>query len=260
MAHLFAHARIDADRRTPLANGIGQPLLPGAQAWAAAVIAPDPTCARCLIALAAFGWAGQVDEMALAEMAGVSVRSVQRHRPHLVRAELVAFTPVPVKSDNGRNLGSKPHRYTLLSQFPAPRLTGAAWDQAPAQAASIIDRVRWFTTTSRDERSLAIRSVTWFLRNGWPERALLIALDHTEDRQAYAPGGYLAKILRKLPVEYILPAEEVVTQRTAPHVVDCPICKTPFRTTLTGHPLCGGGFCLEAGADSLPAAPIFKIA
>src|SRR5690606_5542261 len=91
LAHLFAHGRIDADRRTPLVSGIGQPMLPGAQQWAANVVAPDPTCAKCLIALAGWGWEGQVSMEELARYAGVSLRTVERHRPHLVNADLVRF-------------------------------------------------------------------------------------------------------------------------------------------------------------------------
>ncbi len=258
LAHLFAHSRIDADRRTPLGGGIGQPLLPGAQEWAANVVAPDPTCAKCLVALAGIGWEGQVHMEELAKIAGVSLRTIERHRPHLVRADLVQFRPVPIR-ENGKNLGRRPDRFTLLSGLTAPKLEGAAWEEAPARAESVVDRVRWFVGVTDEERGLAVRSVTWCLRNGWPEEALLRALDASENRQAYRPNGYLAKLLRKLPTEYVIPARQVVTQRTAPRVTECSVCRTAVKTTLPGKVMCGGGYCLEAGKDQL-LAPVYRIA
>lgn len=258
LAHLFAHSRIDADRRTPLGGGIGQPLLPGAQEWAANVVAPDPTCAKCLVALAGIGWEGQVHMEELAKIAGVSLRTIERHRPHLVRADLVQFRPVPIR-ENGKNLGRRPDRFTLLSGLTAPKLEGAAWEEAPARAESVVDRVRWFVGVTDEERGLAVRSVTWCLRNGWPEEALLRALDASENRQAYRPNGYLAKLLRKLPTEYVIPARQVVTQRTAPRVTECSVCRTAVKTTLPGKVMCGGGYCLEVGKDQL-LAPVYRIA
>ncbi|MGO4747042.1 hypothetical protein AB4212_00080 [Streptomyces sp. 2MCAF27] len=268
LAHLFAHSRIDADRRTPLADGIGQPLLPGAQVWAANVVAPDPTCAKCLIALAGWGWEGQVRMDELAKAAGVSLRTVERHRPHLVNADLVVFRPAPVREANsGFVAGRLPDRYTLMSGLTAPKLEGAALAAAPARAAAIIERVRWFVPADDDmrafeeQRELAIRSVTWCLRNGWPEEALLRALDASENRSAYRPGGYLSKLLRKLPLEYVVPAREVVRGETPERRVDCPICDRPFKTRMPGRVLCGGAVCLNPDEAVIPpSAPIFKIA
>ncbi|MFF4709517.1 hypothetical protein [Streptomyces sp. NPDC001297] len=260
LAHLFAHSRIDADRRTPLGGGIGQPLLPGAQEWAANIVAPDPTCAKCLVALAAIGWEGQVHMEELAKIAGVSLRTIERHRPHLVRADLVAFRPVPIR-ENGKNLGRRPDRFTLLSGFTTPRLEGAALEAVPALSESIIDRVRWFVGVTDEERALAAKSVAWCLRNGWPEEALLRALDATENRQAYRPNGYLDKLLRKLPAQYVIPARQMVTQRTAPRRLDCAICDTPFKTTMPGHVLCGGAVCLRPELAVIPpAATVYKLA
>ncbi|MEU4986652.1 hypothetical protein [Streptomyces sp. NPDC021969] len=257
MAHLFAHSRIDADRRTPLGGGIGQRLLPGAQEWAANVVAPDPTCAKCLVALAGIGWEGQVHMEELAKIAGVSLRTISRHRAHLVRDDLVQFRTVPIR-ENGQNRGRQADRFTLLSGFKARKLEGAAWEEAPARAESVIDRVRWFVGVTDEERGFAVRSVTWCLRNGWPEEALLRALDASENRDAYRPNGYLAKLLQKLTPEYVIPARQMVTQRTAPRVTECSHCRTAVRTTLPGKVMCGGGYCLEAGRDPL-LAPVYQI-
>ncbi|MEU2395054.1 hypothetical protein [Streptomyces sp. NPDC007369] len=262
LAHLFAKGRIDVDRRTPLRRGVGQPPLPGAQEWAAAILAPDPTCAKCLIALAGWGWQGQVSEDELARAAGISLRSVQRHRAHLIRADLVVFRPVVLQTDDGRNIGRRPDRFTLMSGITAPRLDGAAWDEAPAVAARVIDRVRWFVGATDETRMNAIKSVTWCLRNGWPEGALLQALDATENRTAYNPGGYLSRLLSKLPTEYVVPARDVAHREVAPErMADCAICDTPFKTRTPGIVFCGGTRCLNPDeAVMRPNAPVVKIA
>ncbi|MFK0296896.1 hypothetical protein ACIQU6_41385 [Streptomyces sp. NPDC090442] len=256
LAHLFACGRIDADRRTPL-YGMSQPVLFGAQEWAASVLAPDPTCAKCLVALAGIGWEGQVSMEELAGIVGVGLRTIERHRPHLVRADLLAFRAVPVRK-NGKNLGRRPDRFRLMSGLTAPRLEGAALAAVPALADAIVERVRWFTNVTEVERALAARSVAWCLRNGWPEDALLSALDATENRQAYNPSGYLAKLLRKLPTEYVIPAQQVAAP--APRQTVCRICRTAVKTSLSGHVLCGGAVCLEVGTADQPSAPIFRIA
>ncbi|MGW5852007.1 hypothetical protein ACWFQ8_29355 [Streptomyces sp. NPDC055254] len=261
LGHLFAKGRIDADRRTPLVGGLGQPLLPGAQEWAAAIVAPDPTCAKCLVALAAFGWEGQIHWDELAAAAGVSKRTAERHRAHLIAADLLAFRVVPNSGEDGKNYGRKPDRFTLMSGLTAPKLAGAAWDEAPAVAARVIERVRWFVGYTEEARSNAVKSVTWCLRNGWPEEVLLRALDVSENRQAYNPGGYLSKLLRKLPTEYVIPAQQVWRGEVAERQVDCPICDTPFKTKVPGRVLCGGGFCLRPELAVIPLdARVFKIA
>jgi predicted ArsR family transcriptional regulator len=268
LAHLFAHGRIDADRRTPLVSGIGQPMLPGAQEWAANVVAPDPTCAKCLIALAGWGWEGQVHMEELARAAGVSLRTIERHRPHLVNADLVVFRPVTVREANsGFVTGRRPDRFQLMSGLTAPRLEGAAWAEAPARAAAVIERVRWFvpadddTSTFEEQRELAIQSVTWCLRNGWPEEDLLRTLDESENRNAYRPGGYLSKLLRKLPRDYVIPARQVVRGEAPERRVDCPICDRPFKTRLPGRVLCGGAVCLNPDEAVIPPGTrVFKIA
>lgn len=260
LAHLFARARIDADRRTPLSGAsVGQPALPGAQQWAASVLAPDPTCARCLVALAGVGWDGQFSMEELAEAAGVSLRSVERHRPHLRDANLVRLRPVTVKVGPEGHRVRMPDHFTLLSGIRAPKLTGAAWDDAPEVARNVIAAVRWFTGVSEAERANATAAVTWVLRNGWPREALLRELDATLDRQAYRPGGYLHKLLRKLPPEYILPAQETYTGRTAPRVTECLECGAAVKTTTPGSVRCTPCYTARERAATM-SAPVFKIA
>ncbi|MFD4020614.1 MULTISPECIES: hypothetical protein [Bacteria] len=262
IAHLFAHGRIDANRRTPLTAGIGQPPLPGAQTWATAVVAPDPTCAKCLIALARYGWEGQVSTKELAEAVGLSVRSVETHRTHLVRADLVRFRPTPRETESGRKAGRLPDRFTLLSGISAPKLVGDAFTDAPTVAARLLDRVRWFVGTTGEQRENGIKSVAWCLRNGWPESALLAALDASENRQAYAPGGYLSTLLKKLPSEYIIPARDAAQGETAPvQVRICAICDNSFRTRRPGVVFCGDTVCLTPDEAVIPpAARVYNIA
>lgn len=259
LAHLFRHSRIDADRRTPLTGTIGHPLRAGAQQWAADVVAPDATCSTCLVALAGHGWEGQVGIPEWARAARTSARTVQRHRRHLIDADLVAFRPVTIYT-GGRAHGRQADRYTLMSGLPAARLAGPAWDEAPQRAAAVLHRVRWFVDVTPGEHDSALRSITWCLRNGWPEDALLRALDATIDHHAYRPGGYLATLLRKLPTRYIIPARQIATNRTAPRITECPTCQTPIRTTLPGHVLCGGAICLQADTPSGPGASVTSIA
>jgi hypothetical protein len=218
------------------------------------VVAPDPTCTKCLLALARLGWDGQISMEELAEAAGVSLRSVERHRPHLIRADLVAFRPVsrtdPVTGHITRSAG----RYTLLSQFTAAPLADKEREAARATAAELVRRVHWFTG-GPEERAIAERSVWWFLANGWPAEALLRALDATRDRRAFNPAGYLAALLRKLPPQYVLPARDVYTGQGSPRLAECPVCRGMFKTSIPGRPLCGAGYCLEAADLAAQAMP-----
>ncbi|MFD9593137.1 hypothetical protein ACFWA9_10305 [Kitasatospora sp. NPDC059973] len=255
LAHLWARHRIDADRRTPLPGStMAEPVLPGALDWASAVVAPDPTCTRCLLALARLGWEGQIHMEDLAREAGVSLRSVERHRPHLIRADLVQFRPVSFTDSATGRITREADRYTLLSQFTATPLPESERDAAMVTAAAVVRQVHWFTG-GPEERRLAERSVWWFLCNGWPAPALLRALDATKDRRAFNPGGYLDALLRKLPLHYVLPAREVYTGQGSPRMAECPICHNAFRTSIPGRPLCGTGFCLDVAdiaAQSIP--------
>jgi hypothetical protein len=246
LAHLWLRGRIDADRRTPLPGStMSEPVLPGALEWASAVVAPDPTCARCLLALARLGWDGQIHMADLAREAGVSLRSVERHRPHLIRADLVRFRPVSFTDPITGRITREADRYTLLSQFTAAPLAGDELAEVPERAAKLVGEVTWFTG-GPDERAIAEGSVRWFLRNGWPEHVLLQALDATRDRHAFNPGGYLSKLLKKLPPQYVLPARDVYTGQGSPRMAECPVCRGMFSTSIPGRPLCGTGFCLEA--------------
>ena len=255
LSHLFARGRIDADRRTPLPGTTsGEPVLPGALEWVSAIIAPDPTCAKCLLALASLGWEGQIHMEDLAKAAGVSLRSVERHRPHLIRADLVHFRAVAMTDPVSGRISRLPDRFTLLSQFTAAPLSGPELETVAERSADVVRRVHWFTGGPA-ERAIAESSVSWFLRNGWPENALLQSIDATKDRRAFHPGGYLAALLKKLPPQYVLPARDVYTGKGAPRVAECPVCRGSFKTSIPGRPLCGTGFCLEVGDITARALP-----
>ncbi|WP_329812582.1 hypothetical protein, partial [Streptomyces sp. GSL17-113] len=84
----------------------------------------------------------------LAEAAGVSLRSVERHRPHLRDANLVRLRPITVKVGAEGHRVRKPDHFTLLSGIRAPMLTGAELQEAPEVARNIVASVRWFTGVS----------------------------------------------------------------------------------------------------------------
>ncbi|GGU51170.1 hypothetical protein [Streptomyces violascens] len=225
LAHLFAHSRIDADRRTPLNGGtfgVSQPALPGAQDWARSVAAPDPTCAKCLVALAGWGWGGEApDVKELAAAAGVSVRSVERHRPHLIDFNLLEFKPSSIPVGDGRSgkfRGREASRYLLLSGFHARELTEAERATVPERARLIVKRVRWFAGATVDERERAEIAVGFVLRAGWPDEQILRVLDHTADRNAYkSRTGYLHALLSKVRGKrYVIPAQEWFTGQSGP--------------------------------------------
>ncbi|MFJ9427896.1 hypothetical protein [Streptomyces sp. NPDC101249] len=261
LAHLFQRGRIDADRRTPIPGipAVAQPQLPGAVEWARRVVesdpvfAPDPTCAKCLVALAGFGWRGQIDPAELAAAAGVSVRSIERHRPHLVEWDYVRFRIATVPTEGtGKFKGRKPSRFELMSGFYARPLTDEERAHVPARAAQIIDRVRWYVGVSPEERFNAETAVGFVLRAGWPEEAILKALDASEDRHAFNPNGYLHKLLGKLRGQrYLIPAQESVTGEGYRRLAECSVCRNVTWTTAPAshRVLCGGGTCLEAGSD-----------
>ncbi|MDJ0345526.1 hypothetical protein QMK19_33820 [Streptomyces sp. H10-C2] len=260
LSHLFQQSRIDADRRTPLpgVGGASQPALPGAIEWAARVIeadpvfAPDPTCAKCLVALAGFGWSGQVDPAELAAAAGVSVRSVERHRPHLVKWDYVRFTIATVPTQGSRRFGGRaPSRYELMSGFYARPLSDEERVHVPARAAAIVWGIRWYEGVSPEERENAETAVGFVLRAGWPEAAILKALDATEDRNAFNPTGYLHTLLRKLRGQrYLIPAQIAFTGEGQRRLTECSVCHNiTWSTAPEGRVLCGGGICLEAGTD-----------
>ncbi|MET8703616.1 hypothetical protein ABZW10_32915 [Kitasatospora sp. NPDC004723] len=252
-AHLVAHHLVDVDRRTLLpgrSRMASEPVLPGAVAWAQSVVAPDPTCARCLIALASVGWEGQIHTEELAKAANVSPRSVERHRPHLVAADLVQFRKA-TRTDPVTGFVTKlADRFTLLSTFAARPLEGRAREAVPARAAALVRRVRWLSGVTADERRFAEQALYFCMYNGWPDEPLLAALDATVDRRVYHPNGYVAKLLRKLPLEYIVPARDAYTGTTGRRMVDCPACRTPYSTERPGRPICGP--CRDAGA-TIPA-------
>ncbi|MEU8516381.1 hypothetical protein AB0C76_33080 [Kitasatospora sp. NPDC048722] len=252
LRHLWTEGRIDADRRTPLGLMSSEPTLPGALDWAAQVVAPDPTCAKCLLALAALGWEGQIHTNDLAAAAGISPRSVERHRPHLIRADLVAFKPVSSTDPETGFVTRKVDRFTLLSQLTArPIEDPAEREAATARAAAVVRRVSWLADVTPTEREFAIKSVRWCMWNGWPDEALFRALDAAENRQAYNPNGYLAQLLRKLPREYVIPARQVYEDTAEERMLTCPKCDRAFWTTRPGKPLCGP--CREAALAELPA-------
>ncbi|NGN63170.1 hypothetical protein G5C51_04510 [Streptomyces sp. A7024] len=265
LTHLYEHGRIDATRRAPLAGAaVGQPMLPGAQEWAASVVAPDPTCHKCLIALSGKGFDGVYDTEWLAAEAGESVRSIERHRPHIVAWKLAKFTPVSIPAETaGRFQGRGRSRFTLMSGLYARRLTEAEKATVPARAAALVGKIDWYVKAGVDhEDRVGIEiAMRWMLYAGWPEEALLQALDASKERQVRRPHAYMAKLLAKLreedpvtgqvrPRRYLVPVRDLYTPQLERRGVACSVCgSVTWTDSPTGgeHVLCGGAVCLDAG-------------
>jgi predicted ArsR family transcriptional regulator len=95
---------------------------PAARYAAAILAAPDPICTRLLATLTSLGWSGQVSLPQLSMASGVSARTVQDHRHHLVDAGLVQFT-AQLRNDGTKSRGLRaPDRYavTLAGHFGLP--------------------------------------------------------------------------------------------------------------------------------------------
>lgn len=216
-AHLVAHSRLDLDRRTPLPGaavqetsdpsaGPGTPL-----EWVATIAAPDRTCARCLVVLAEHAnaaWSGQLGNQQLADAAGVSLRTVERHRKHLIDAGLVRFVAdVSPVGDRGHML-RRADRYTLLSGIlaaPADYTGTVSW--ADDRAAEVLAVARWWhgapQETTRARNAIRIR-----MENGWPAPALEERLAIDPGRAVVHPLRLLAKLLPGRDEPYGIPAAE----------------------------------------------------
>jgi DNA-binding transcriptional ArsR family regulator len=260
LAHLVARARLDVDRRTPLGASVGRPPLRGAQEWAASVQAPDPTCEKCLMAYAGFGWEGQVSMEDLAEAAGIALRTAQRHRPHLRAANLLRVRPSSIPAGHSGYRRRLPDRFELLSQMAAPRLEGEEREEARRRAERVLYAIRWFSDASEEERAMSAQEVAWLLYLGWPEDALLREVDYREARDVRHPSAYLHALLRRLPREYIIPARLVFLGEASPRVAECAECRGPVRTARPGRVLCGGADCLVSLPESEQYATVVKIA
>ncbi|MFF3617556.1 hypothetical protein [Streptomyces sp. NPDC002580] len=200
LSHLFRHRRVKADRRTPVAGATvrkGGEVPPAADSvmWAANQATADRTCGLLLTSLAKSArgaWSGQTTMEWLAGDAGLSLRTVERHRPHLaarkvrdaagaVRSGLVEFTADTVLSRNGRHRVRRGDRFRFLAGRDARAL---AWNPAESlvdprefegTARALVDAVRWFVGPPADFAQ-AYRRVSLLLARGHAPEDLLRAL------------------------------------------------------------------------------------
>jgi len=219
LSHLFRHRRVKADRRTPVP---GATVRKGGEAtqtndseiWAVNQITPDRACGLLLASLARESggrWAGQTTAAKLAARAGMPMRTVERHRPHLgprkardaagvVRAGLVEFTADTVLSSTGRHRVRRGDRFRFLAGRDAQAL---AWNPTESlvdprafegTARALVDAVRWFVGPPADFAQ-AYRRVSLLLARGHRPEDLLRALTSRTPDSGAAPYRVLSKWL-----------------------------------------------------------------
>ncbi|MFJ9427981.1 hypothetical protein [Streptomyces sp. NPDC101249] len=260
LSHLFRHRRVKADRRTPVT---GATVRKGGEAvqtddaviWAVNQTTPDRTCGVLLVALAqgAGGrWGGQTTMSALAAGAGVPLRTIERHRPHLgprkardaagaVRAGLVEFTADTVLSRNGRHRVRRGDRFRFLAGRDARAL---AWTPAESlvdprefeqTARALVDAVRWFVGPPA-EFAQAYRRVSLLLARGHRPEDLLRRLTTRTPDSGAPPYRVLSRWLPSLDDEPTPTA--AVAMSTGPALVACVECAARVRPGPDG--LCKG--------------------
>ena len=222
LSHLFRHRRVRADRRTPVTGatvrkGGEAAQTDDAEVWALNQITPDRTCGALLVALARKAgtrWSGQTTMADLAADAGMKLRTVERHRPHLgprkardaagaVRAGLVEFTADTVLSRNGRHRVRRGDRFRFLAGRDAQAL---AWNPTESlvdprefegTARALVDAVRWFVGPPADFAQ-AYRRVSLLLARGHRPEDLLRTLTSRTPDSGTAPYRILSAWLPAL--------------------------------------------------------------
>lgn len=277
LAHLVRHRRVKADRRTPVPGATvskggevpqdADPLL-----WAANAVTPDRACAVLLASLARAArgrWAGQTTMAELAAGAGMPLRTVERHRPHLgprkardaagaVRAGLVEFTADTVLSSNGRHRVRRGDRFRFLAGRDAQAL---GWNPAESlvdprafegTARALVDAVRWFVGPPADFAQ-AYRRVSLLLARGHRPEDLHRALTSRTPDSGAPPYRVLSAWLPSLDDE---PAPSAVAAVQAGAVLmACMDCGARVRPGPDG--LCKG--CREERARYQLPVPMARV-
>lgn len=220
LAYLAVHCRIEADRRTPVPGATVAPAAPALPEgawptpldWAVTVECPDRTCRRLFLLLAReanVAWEGQVSLETAAEALGVSVRTAQTHRAHLVSAGLLRVWPVADVLPSGLPQ-RRPDGYQLLSQERSvPSVpSGASWDED--RAIEVLDRIPWWPGAAPGETSKAVRRIIRHFRNGWTVDALVKRLAFEPRQAVISRISLLRKMLPPLDQPYVVPALDQV--------------------------------------------------
>ncbi|MFG3230033.1 hypothetical protein ACGF07_35335 [Kitasatospora sp. NPDC048194] len=262
LAHLETRGLIGEDRRTPVEGAtLERPAFkprPAATAldWATSVKTPHRACGKLLCAYAAHGWRGQLKDAVLAKAAGLSVRTIERHRPCLGEsgAKLIYFTRDQINDANGRL--RNPDRYTLN-----PGLARVEMPKAPTHHAR---DDKWF----HDIAEALLLRMPWFAsapwESGWEttrQRGIgALARAYKAHAGTWGEADWYAHLHRDTPVNRPLfhlrqliatadptrppvsgSPEYTATGTTAPLLpVTCERCeKRAFRPTEPGRTVCG---------------------
>ncbi|WP_371634513.1 hypothetical protein OG693_39900 [Streptomyces sp. NBC_01259] len=262
LSYLVKHKRVKADGRTPVrgatvAQGGEVPDDATPLQWAVNVIAPDPTCGKGLRVLAGQGWSGRIGPGEIAAAAGISVRTWERHRPHLVTARLVQFTPTTVLARDGRHRVRLADGYRLMSGVvvAAPAGDSYAADAAGDQAKALVDSIRWYCAPPA-EMTRAYRLVASRLLAQWPAEELVRRAVFPEpDGYVGNPYGLLSTRLPGPAESYVIPAEAAVRGETSARP-RCRSCDVLF----AGGRVSPDGLCRECREElTLPLAPVARV-
>jgi len=260
LSYLVKHKRVKADGRTPVRGatvtqggevpGDASPLQ-----WAVTVATPDRSCGKFLRVLAGQGWSGRIGPADITAAAGVSLRTWKGHRPHLVAARLVQFTPTTVLARDGRHRVRLADRFRLMSGIvvPAPIGDSFAADAAGDQAKALVDSLWWYCASPAD-MARGYRLVAARLLAGWPAEELLRLVAFEPDEYVSNPYGLLSSRLPDADDPYVVPAELAV--REAAGRPRCRSCDVLF----AGGRVSPDGLCRECREElTLPLPPVVRV-
>ena len=196
LGHLALHRRVEPDGRTPAAgHHVGPAAKVDADAtsleWAGAQDVPDRTCRRLLLTLGAGGWSGQLSQEKLAGTSGVSVRTAERHRPHLDR--WVEWSSGRTHDAAGRLVnGPKAWRFVARVQLvPVIRPVRQGGDVHDRAAVDLLEQVPYLSSEDVQDSFLCAR-VAQALREGMPAPSLLARLSAKPPRTTWYPARLAA--------------------------------------------------------------------
>jgi hypothetical protein len=247
LAHLVAHGRLLADRRTPSGvpvGRVGRQSEPewGPDQWAVNQQAPHAPCGDVVVVLGGIGWSGTMPMPE--EMVGLletrrlrpwSTRTLKTHRQCLgvrkptdaadaVRAGLVLFVPQTTTLDDGRRVRRSDRFILLGGQIAEPLRDGQL---AADLAASIFDQVPWWPAHApKREGERARKAIGMRLLAGWPAAVLAAKLAPIPTDYVVNGYGLLAARLPAPGEPYRITARETV-QGAALLMVTCDRCDKP---------------------------------
>ena len=260
-AHLVRHAKLEADRLTPV---------PGATCsatqewpsddfvtpldWVLTVATRDTTCRTMLRVHATHAdesWSGRMGLADLAKALDCSLRTAGTHRRHLVEDGHLRTVADPVRP-GAKTGGRRPDKYVLMSGIiPRPVNLARTWDQT--RALEVMVQVPWWPSRP-DLNRRAVQIVGNRLASGWPEGELVARLAITPESAVTNPVGLLQSLLPAKGEPYVLPAREAATGRAWKAPL-CACCGVQFARDVPARPGDVCGTCRADGAEGPAPAP-----